>query len=237
MGTANYSPQKQELVQLGEYNLSTHTRNRIELFGFESYFFRIAPRYGNIQKDSKTLTNYPIEFIKAFDASCLTHKNPIENHFKSSIAPLLWDQQLFSETPGLQEASHSYGLNYGWSLSAHDAKGTISILSLSRSSAPVSPQEFSNKIGDLLWLCHQLHTAMSETLAVSTKVIEANNRLSVRELEILKWTAQGKTASDIGMILSLTTRTVNFHISSSMRKMGATNKTSAVVLAAKCGLI
>ncbi|MCU1757814.1 LuxR C-terminal-related transcriptional regulator [Pseudomonas helleri] len=39
------------------------------------------------------------------------------------------------------------------------------------------------------------------------------------------------------MILSLTPRTVNFHISSAMRKMGATNKTSAVVIAAKCGLL
>ncbi|MFP3516897.1 LuxR C-terminal-related transcriptional regulator [Pseudomonas sp. SIMBA_077] len=236
MGTANYSPNKQELVQSGEYNLSTHTRNRVELYGFESYLFRIVPQYGNIQTDSKTLTNHPNEFVKVFDASCLNYKNPIENHFKKSIAPLIWDQQLFSETPELNEASRSYGVNFGWSLSTHDAKGTTSILSLTRRSAPVSPQEFSNKIGDLMWLCHQLHTSMSETLSAN-KIIETNNRLSVRELEILKWTAQGKTASDIGMILNLTTRTVNFHISSAMRKMGATNKTSAVVIAAKCGLL
>ncbi|WP_186348989.1 LuxR C-terminal-related transcriptional regulator [Pseudomonas lundensis] len=53
----------------------------------------------------------------------------------------------------------------------------------------------------------------------------------------MKWTAEGKTAFDIGMILSLTTRTVNFHISSAIRKMGANNKTSAVVIATKSGLL
>ncbi|WP_262498778.1 LuxR C-terminal-related transcriptional regulator [Pseudomonas sp. WS 5071] len=62
-------------------------------------------------------------------------------------------------------------------------------------------------------------------------------RLSARESEVLKWTAEGKTAFDIGMILSLTTRTVNFHISSAIRKMGANNKTSAVVIATKSGLL
>lgn len=53
----------------------------------------------------------------------------------------------------------------------------------------------------------------------------------------MKWTAEGKIASDIGMILGLSTRTVNFHISSAMKKLGANNKTSAVVMAAKSGLL
>jgi len=39
------------------------------------------------------------------------------------------------------------------------------------------------------------------------------------------------------MILGLSTRTVNFHISSAMKKLGANNKTSAVVMAAKSGLL
>lgn len=39
------------------------------------------------------------------------------------------------------------------------------------------------------------------------------------------------------MILGLTTRTVNFHISSAIRKLGTSNKTSAVVLATQRGFI
>jgi len=237
MGTANRVYTKQELTLQGESNLLTYTRNRIELYGFDNFLFRMTTQYGDIQSDRKILTNHPTEFIDTFDASCLSHKNPIENHFKRSIDPLVWDHKLFSETPELQEVSHSYGLNYGWSLSAHDSKGTFSILSLSRRCSHISPQEFNEKVGNLLWLCHQLHMAMYENFFIDMRLNDPNNHLSVRESEVLKWTAQGKTASDIGMILNLTPRTVNFHISSAMRKMGATNKTSAVVIAAKLGLL
>ena len=237
MGTANRFYTKQELTQKGESTLLTYARNRIELCGFDSFLFRMAPQQRSLQIDRKILTNHPTEFIDTFDACCITHKNPIENHFKKSIDPLVWDQQLFSETPELKEVTRSYGLNYSWSLSAHDAKGTLSILSLTRRNSPVSVQEFDDKVGDLLWLCHQLHTAMYEKFFLNMRLNDPGNHLSTRESEILKWTAQGKTASDIAMILNLTPRTVNFHISSAMRKMGATNKTSAVVIAAKCGLL
>lgn len=53
----------------------------------------------------------------------------------------------------------------------------------------------------------------------------------------LKWAAEGTIVSDIGMIPGLSTRTVNVHISSAMKKSAANNKTSAVVMAAKHGLL
>lgn len=97
--------------------------------------------------------------------------------------------------------------------------------------------EFSDKAANVLWLCNQLHSAMLERCHLHHRLEIHIIRLSCRELEILKWTAEGKIASDIGMILGLSTRTVNFHISSAMKKLGANNKTSAVVMAAKSGLL
>ncbi|AIO26872.1 TPA: LuxR C-terminal-related transcriptional regulator [Burkholderia cepacia] len=61
--------------------------------------------------------------------------------------------------------------------------------------------------------------------------------LSTRECEVLKWAAEGKTAYEIGMILGLTERTINFHISRSIAKLDASNKTNAVVKAVLMGLI
>jgi LuxR family transcriptional regulator len=60
--------------------------------------------------------------------------------------------------------------------------------------------------------------------------------LTLREAEILKWSAEGKTAAEVAMILDLKLRTVNFHIGTAIRKMGVTNKTSAVVQAALHGV-
>lgn len=61
-------------------------------------------------------------------------------------------------------------------------------------------------------------------------------QLTVREIEILKWTAEGKTAADIAIILSMKERTVHFHVANAVQKMGACNKTAAVVQAALSGM-
>nr|WP_314581694.1 helix-turn-helix transcriptional regulator [uncultured Pseudomonas sp.] len=59
--------------------------------------------------------------------------------------------------------------------------------------------------------------------------------LTIREVEVLKWTAEGNTAAEVGDILSLRSRTVNFHITNAVRKMGVKNKMSAVVKAVRDG--
>jgi LuxR family quorum sensing-dependent transcriptional regulator len=55
--------------------------------------------------------------------------------------------------------------------------------------------------------------------------------LTSREREVLAWSAQGKSAWEIGEILCLTQRTINEHAQTAMRKLGATNRTQAVALA------
>lgn len=60
--------------------------------------------------------------------------------------------------------------------------------------------------------------------------------LTTREIEILKWSAEGKTAADIAIILSMKERTVHFHVANAIQKMGASNKISAVVQAALSGM-
>ncbi|WP_295473218.1 helix-turn-helix transcriptional regulator [uncultured Pseudomonas sp.] len=60
--------------------------------------------------------------------------------------------------------------------------------------------------------------------------------LTQREIEILKWSAKGKTAADIAIILRLKERTIHFHIASAIQKMGVCNKTAAAVQAALSGM-
>ncbi|HEX8595118.1 MAG TPA: helix-turn-helix transcriptional regulator [Pseudomonas sp.] len=60
--------------------------------------------------------------------------------------------------------------------------------------------------------------------------------LTPREIEILRWSAEGKTAADIAIILSMKERTVHFHVANAIQKMGACNKISAVVQAARIGM-
>lgn len=61
--------------------------------------------------------------------------------------------------------------------------------------------------------------------------------LSSREREVLSHTAQGKTAAQVGVLLFLSERTVNFHVSRAVAKLGAANKTEAVAIAVRAGWI
>lgn len=55
--------------------------------------------------------------------------------------------------------------------------------------------------------------------------------LTARETEVLTWVARGKSAWEIGEILHITKRTVDEHVQTAVRKMGAVNRTHAVALA------
>jgi len=61
--------------------------------------------------------------------------------------------------------------------------------------------------------------------------------LTERELEVLGLLAQGMPNKEIAAHLIISERTAKFHVSSIMGKLGATNRTEAVSLAAQRGLI
>ncbi|MGA0596514.1 response regulator [Enterovirga sp. CN4-39] len=62
-------------------------------------------------------------------------------------------------------------------------------------------------------------------------------RLTPREKEVLTWVGRGKTSSEIGIILGLRERTVNFHCDQAMRRLDVMNRTQAVAKAMNLRLI
>ena len=55
--------------------------------------------------------------------------------------------------------------------------------------------------------------------------------LAKREVEALTWAARGKTSAEIGQILGLSKRTVDFHIDNARGKLGVATRTQAVAKA------
>ncbi|EHT7959336.1 hypothetical protein KYJ24_003630 [Salmonella enterica] len=88
----------------------------------------------------------------------------------------------------------------------------------------------------------RLQLLARESLSALTRfeddmVMAPEMRFSKREKEILKWTAEGKTSSEIAIILSISENTVNFHQKNMQKKFNAPNKTQIACYAAATGLI
>ena len=80
--------------------------------------------------------------------------------------------------------------------------------------------------------------------AVTDRLLESMRRneeriedLTPRELEVLSLVARGRTNAEISADLFITERTVKFHVSSIMHKLGAQNRTEASRIGTRLGLI
>jgi DNA-binding CsgD family transcriptional regulator len=67
--------------------------------------------------------------------------------------------------------------------------------------------------------------------------IERDMLISARELECLKWIAEGKTAWEAGVILGISERTVRFHLNAAREKLDCLTTTQAVAKAVAQQLI
>jgi LuxR family transcriptional regulator of spore coat protein len=61
--------------------------------------------------------------------------------------------------------------------------------------------------------------------------------LTQREVSCLQWAALGKTSWEMGVILGLTERTINFHIHTACRKLGVHGRQAAITAALQAGLL
>ena len=63
------------------------------------------------------------------------------------------------------------------------------------------------------------------------------DQLSAKEKQVLQLSAKGMTRTEISKALNISHHTVDYHIRNSLKKLNATNITSAVVMAISGGLL
>lgn len=80
----------------------------------------------------------------------------------------------------------------------------------------------------------QAALAKAAALEVSSADLPAGcarqSSLTEKQLEILSWAREGKSNRDIATILSISPRTVNYHMSEILRKLGVASRTQAITM-------
>lgn len=178
-------------------------------------------------------SNYPDEWHQTYMQQFMA-SDPATYECRRTTLPLLWNDELFKEMPQLREAACGHGLRHGWTQSLFDQLHNESQLNVARPDGQIRPDELYENGAHIMWLCQVLHAAVSEQHMASE---EHYPPLSKRELEVMKWSSEGKIAEDVAKILSLSTSTVNFHIRSVIAKTNTSNKVAAIVNVFRQGLL
>lgn len=67
--------------------------------------------------------------------------------------------------------------------------------------------------------------------------LDSMTGLSDREIQIVRWTSEGKTSAEIAIILGLSEHTVNSYIAAILRKLQVVNRAQMVASALRSGMI
>ncbi len=182
-------------------------------------------------------SNYPAEWLRLYHERGYMDIDPTVAHGMRSSTPAIWSDEFFASVPQLWKEAQAHGLRHGWAQSRRDPEGTYSMLVLARSDGPLAGAEFEAAAPRMHWLVHVAHEAMKSCSGDDPALEQPQIKLSDREIDVLRWTAEGKTSAELAEILNISERTVNFHINAVVTKLGACNKTSAAVRAAMLGLL
>jgi LuxR family transcriptional regulator len=181
-------------------------------------------------------SNYPIEWQKRYEERGYLRCDPTVAHAIVSDKPVLWSDELFAPCPEMRAEAVSFGLVHGWAQPRRDASGNVSLLTCARPEPAIGADEFAAKSERVQWLSYLCHEGMMKHWGPSLRD-EPESSLSDRELEVLRWSCDGKTSADIAQIINLSEATVNFHMRNACTKLGTTNRTAAAVRAALLGLL
>lgn len=184
--------------------------------------------------DEVVNVNYSQEWLGLYIEKDFQYIDPIlVQHFKN-MKLQFWEDtyKTFSPPNKFLRLANSFGLTKGYTHGARDTKGReTSLLSF----AGPSIERYGRTEAIINYTVPHFHQALSRL----SKMIPYKDKvfLTPREKEVLRWVAQGKNSWDISMILCISERTINFHVSSLMQKLDAVTRAHAVAIAFDLGLI
>jgi DNA-binding CsgD family transcriptional regulator len=233
----------------GGYSAVLEARNRDEFrdevvrftqrIGFETVSAITVIDRGLGKSDFINIDNTPANYVEPYqDPSCY-RRDPVMQHCKRQSVPIIWDQGTYVEhgLGELWEQQATYGYCTGIALALHLPDGMHFQFGVDREEPlPADREELQRLVADLqLFAVHAQDSAIR--LLVPLQQQPERPSLTPRELEVLRWTMEGKTAWEVGVLLGISERTVVFHVNNAMHKLNCVNKQQAVLKALRLGLI
>lgn len=158
--------------------------------------------------------------------------DPLVSYYREKLGFVDW-QQAFKRYPAPASYLHRVetsqllpGCSYGYTSPGRSYQGVTSVCSLNGLSRPLKGAD------------KYLLTSLVPVLHLVGRGTKLRSRgLSEKEIEILEWARDGKTAWEIALIRQVSEATVKYHLKSIYNKLGVSNKAQAVGEALCQGII
>lgn len=207
-------------------------------FGFKYFGLMSSPASSDsLLEPLMVETNIPRAYLRDFDRLRLLSVCPIVPLLKNMALPLCWsyDEQhddgwaIDFQEP-VRRLAKLHGMTTSVAMPFSSSDGSTYVLRLD-GDRPVLTLPQLNEVGMLMLQCFRVFDRVRRTEPPQKCVLTA------RELEVLKWTSQGKTSSEIADILSLSDHTVNAYLNKAIKKLDCVNRTQLVAKAIRLRLI
>lgn len=208
--------------------------------GFDRFMYAVSLPQSLTGSTVFTLTDYPAGWLARYAEQNYYCLDPVVLHCWNSPLPCNWNEfDKLVDGPVRQflaEASE-FGLRRGVSLGFRGCEGEQALISFSIDQVqPLTSPKSCNAImvlHSLMPYAHQRIWGLIRGLDRHFELISLSNR----EKEVLLWSAEGKTAAEIGSILSIAESTVVFHLKNAAVKLNVSNRSQAVAKAVLLNLI
>lgn len=187
------------------------------------------------------VANYPLAWRDRYESKLYIHYDPVVTLGRKSRLPFFWNHGGFLQpySKAQRKVFHeagAYGINYGYAIPIAGRRGESGLFCVaSRSEGPlIDAMSASMHFVYLLGL--QVHDRVL-SLTQADPAGQPHIDLTARELECLKWAAEGLTTEQIADRMAISAATVNYHFNKIVPKFDAANRHHAVIRAVRLGLI
>lgn len=207
--------------------------------GFDHYTYALTIDAPSLKPQQYIINGFPQKWLERYVSGGYFKVDPVILYAQKGTLPAIWSDEMFHDGKSSEfwEEAFAFGLQAGLTFAVHEQPGVTGIFSVARDKAlDLSSTDLAALVGRAQMFASLLHQAVCR-IAMPALLPEQSAALTARERECLKWAADGKTAWEIGQILGITERTAVFHINNVVQKLGATNKTQAIVRAVALKLL
>lgn len=209
-------------------------------FGIVSALLIVEPSPKTPKAQYISTTNAPEAWLNSYRNVATGARDPVLRRLRELSVPFVYDQQTYTAdgAADLYEEQAPYGYKNGVAVAIHLPDKKHFMLGVDRDAElPRNHGRVIRLMADLQLLAVHAQSAAVRLLVPDEASPNQLPKLTAREIEVLQWTMQGKSAYAVGRLLGISDNTVNYHFRSIFRKLDASSKHQAVLKAISLGLI